>query len=64
MEIPNQPNSLTALEICQFGENVGLPILPAANLDAALSQIAQNPPGRLLICGSLYLAGKVLEQNQ
>ena len=64
VEIPDQPNSLTALEICQFGENVGLSILPATNLDAALSQIAQNPPGRLLICGSLYLAGKVLEQNQ
>jgi dihydrofolate synthase/folylpolyglutamate synthase len=33
---------------------------PAENIEAALAQIAARPAGRVLICGSLYLAGVVL----
>lgn len=38
--------------------------IPAQNYGQALQNIAENhPPGRILICGSLYLAGHVLKQN-
>jgi len=39
----------------------GLDAKPAADLDTALSLC---PPGRVLICGSLYMAGEVLARNE
>jgi dihydrofolate synthase/folylpolyglutamate synthase len=36
---------------------------PAASVEAAVAALAQDPPARLLVCGSLYLAGSVLAEN-
>jgi dihydrofolate synthase / folylpolyglutamate synthase len=36
---------------------------PGPIVTQALRQIANYPPGRVLICGSLYLAGEVLKQD-
>ena len=42
----------------------GLQAEAAASVAEALAQIAaQNPQARVLICGSLYLAGQVLKEN-
>jgi dihydrofolate synthase/folylpolyglutamate synthase len=37
--------------------------LPGPTVAAALAQISALPPGRVLICGSLYLAGEVLKAD-
>ncbi len=37
--------------------------LPGPGLSGAFAQIARRPPGRVLICGSLYLAGEALRQD-
>jgi dihydrofolate synthase/folylpolyglutamate synthase len=36
---------------------------PGPNVTGALAEIAARPPGRVLICGSLYLAGEVLKAD-
>ena len=42
-----------------------VPARPAADVGAALDELAaaKGPPLRILICGSLYLAGEVLREN-
>jgi dihydrofolate synthase/folylpolyglutamate synthase len=37
--------------------------VPGPDLAGALAQIASRPPGRVLICGSLYLAGEALRAD-
>jgi dihydrofolate synthase/folylpolyglutamate synthase len=52
-------------ELAGFARQAGLSAEPAASVRAALRQVrasAKAPP-RILICGSLYLAGMVLEEN-
>ena len=61
--IPGEANSLTADAIVAIARDVGLPAAPAMNADDALSRIAAataNRPARVMICGSLYLAGAIL----
>ncbi len=36
---------------------------PGPDVAGALAQIAARPPGRVLVCGSLYLAGEVLKAD-
>jgi dihydrofolate synthase/folylpolyglutamate synthase len=36
---------------------------PGPEIAGALAQIAALPPGRVLVCGSLYLAGEVLKAD-
>ena len=63
--IPGEANSFSAVEAAAAAEAAGLPARPADGVAAALGQIAQDAegPGRVLICGSLYLAGRVLAEN-
>jgi dihydrofolate synthase/folylpolyglutamate synthase len=63
--IPGEPNSLTAEEAAGFGLAAGAPAQPAANLRQAALELAAELPsaGRILICGSLYLAGQVLRDH-
>ena len=44
-------------------ENAGLPAVAAPSLKQALHMIDGSEPNRILICGSLYLAGDMLDQN-
>ncbi len=64
--IPGQENCLTAEEATSAGSSVGLAGEPADSLDDALTRLARDDhgPARVLICGSLYLAGAVLAANQ
>lgn len=64
VSIPGEAATLTAAETAAHAAALGLPSLQAANVAAALAQIAAEDPGaRVVICGSLYLAGAVLREN-
>jgi dihydrofolate synthase/folylpolyglutamate synthase len=55
----------TPQEACARAAEVGLDCLPANDVGAALEDLlaTQPAPMRILICGSLYLAGTVLGRN-
>ena len=63
--IPGEDNTLSAQECAAAARAVGIPAAPAAGTGEAIDAIASAEPGggRILICGSLYLAGHVLTQN-
>ena len=44
-------------------EDAGLPAVAAPSLQRALQMIDGSQPNRVLVCGSLYLAGDMLRQN-
>ncbi|MFN8681234.1 folylpolyglutamate synthase/dihydrofolate synthase family protein [Paracoccus sp. P2] len=62
--IPGEPNTLPAEDTAAAAASVGLAAGTAPDTLAAVSRIAADQPGaRILICGSLYLAGQVLRRN-
>lgn len=64
--IPGEPNTLAAEDAAAAASrHFCMDAKPAEGVEAALKDlIAANPgPARVLICGSLYLAGSVLEHN-
>lgn len=63
--IPGEENAFTAAELTAIAARAGLDAEPADNLAAAVKSIAarRDGPARILICGSLYLAGRVLSEN-
>jgi dihydrofolate synthase/folylpolyglutamate synthase len=64
LAIPGEAQALAAEEIVAAAREVGLPAVAATSLGAAVETAAQGPgPGRVLVCGSLYLAGRVLQEN-
>jgi len=60
--IPGQENGLTAEEAAAAGSATGLTGEPASSVEQALALLVRDGggPARVLICGSLYLAGAVL----
>ena len=62
---PEGHSAYTPEEACEKAAEVGLDCAPANNIGAALEDLlaTQPAPMRILICGSLYLAGAVLERN-
>ncbi len=58
-------SAYTPQEACARAAEVGLDCLPANDVGAALEDLlaTQPAPMRILICGSLYLAGDVLARN-
>lgn len=64
VSIPDEVNTLPASETEAAATSVGIPASSAASVADALQQIvAQDPQARVLICGSLYLAGHILREN-
>ena len=62
--IPGEENPLPAAAIAAAANSVGLPGHESTSVTAALNVITANPtPARILICGSLHLAGAVLAEN-
>lgn len=61
LSIPGETNTLSADETAAAAQQVGLPAQTAPDLAAALEMVPPN--ARVLICGSLYLAGHVLREN-
>jgi dihydrofolate synthase/folylpolyglutamate synthase len=64
VSIPGETATLTAAETAAAARDVGMSAEEAASVSAALARIVAEAPGaRVLICGSLYLAGEVLREN-
>ncbi|HEV2335538.1 MAG TPA: folylpolyglutamate synthase/dihydrofolate synthase family protein [Stellaceae bacterium] len=62
--IPGEENPLPAEAIVAAAASVGIAARAAVSVEAALRDlIAERAPGRVLICGSLHLAGVVLAEN-
>jgi dihydrofolate synthase / folylpolyglutamate synthase len=63
--IPDHANCASAEDLSDAARAWALDAAPAADVAAALKDIvtAESRPGRVLICGSLYLAGSILEEN-
>ena len=68
--IPGEANSMGAGALYDVARKAGLDAAPAEDLEDAMLQVMawtrlgdSDVPPRILICGSLYLAGKVLAEN-
>ncbi len=70
VSIPGEAASMGAGALYDAARAAGLDAAPAEDLEDAMLQLnawarahARETPPRILICGSLYLAGKILEEN-
>lgn len=64
VSIPGEKNTLPAETTRDAALSVGIPSEAAPSVAEALTGIAAQAPGaRVLICGSLYLAGAILREN-
>ncbi|UZD90526.1 bifunctional folylpolyglutamate synthase/dihydrofolate synthase [Cognatishimia activa] len=64
VSIPGEANTLPAEATALAATQVGMKAQIAENVEVALRDILKVAPGsRVLICGSLYLAGVVLREN-
>ncbi len=60
--IPGEANSFSAEEAADAAHAAGIPASAHPTIAAAIDAVAR-PNTRILICGSLYLAGRVLAEN-
>ncbi|MCE8519159.1 bifunctional folylpolyglutamate synthase/dihydrofolate synthase [Ruegeria pomeroyi] len=64
VSIPGEANTLTADQTAEAARSVGLAASTAPDVATALARIVEiEPEARVLICGSLYLAGNILREN-
>ena len=64
VSIPGETATLTAAETCAAAREAGFAAEESDSVAAALDRIVARDPGaRILIAGSLYLAGSVLREN-
>ncbi|PRZ46627.1 bifunctional folylpolyglutamate synthase/dihydrofolate synthase [Tritonibacter scottomollicae] len=64
VSIPGEAATLSAVDTAAAAASVGLAAQEAESVAAALDAIlARDPDCRVLICGSLYLAGNILREN-
>ena len=64
VSIPGEANTLPAKATAEAARNVGMQAVEAESVADALAALtASDPHARILICGSLYLAGNVLREN-
>ncbi|KGM88990.1 folylpolyglutamate synthase/dihydrofolate synthase [Roseovarius mucosus DSM 17069] len=64
LSIPGEANTLPADVTAEAARAAGLPATTAESALAAITDIvATCPEARILICGSLYLAGGILREN-
>lgn len=64
--IPGAEKGLSAETVADYGRGIGLSATSRDNLNEALEAVQKldlDPPPRILITGSLYLAGDVLREN-
>jgi dihydrofolate synthase/folylpolyglutamate synthase len=64
VSIPGEKNTLPADVTCAAAREAGIRATISGSVAEAISEIAALEPGaRILICGSLYLAGTILREN-
>ena len=65
VSIPGEKATLSAAETAEAARAAGIEAVEAESVAAALADIvARHPDARILICGSLYLAGAILRENE
>lgn len=65
VSIPGEANTIPAERTAEVARSVGLSADVAPDVQAAIAAItAQDANARILICGSLYLAGHVMRENR
>ncbi|SEW39577.1 dihydrofolate synthase / folylpolyglutamate synthase [Cognatiyoonia koreensis] len=65
VSIPGEKNTISAADTASAASDVGLPATVAESVEDAICAItAQDPRARIVICGSLYLAGHVIRLNE
>ena len=65
LSIPDVPNAISEIELMEVGNGFGLTCFQGKNINQILKNLSELYPGsRILICGSLYLAGHVLRENK
>ena len=66
VSIPGETNTLSAEETAEIAQAVGFEAGTAENVEAAIQSLIETDPTpkRILICGSLYLAGTVLGRDR
>ena len=64
VSIPGETATLSAGEICAAARGAGMVADTAESVSQAVARIAEEAPNaRILLCGSLYLAGWILREN-
>ncbi|WP_372573475.1 bifunctional folylpolyglutamate synthase/dihydrofolate synthase [Ruegeria jejuensis] len=64
VSIPGEANTLPATETANAARSVGMRASTSEDVATALRSITEaDPQARVLICGSLYLAGHILREN-
>ena len=64
VSIPGETATIPAAQTAAEAEKVGLPAQVADDVQSAIRAIVgKTPHARILICGSLYLAGHVMREN-
>ena len=64
ISIPGEENTLDSLLLKDMVQDQCQNTYASENIENAVQDIAsKNPDARILICGSLYLAGQVLKNN-
>jgi dihydrofolate synthase/folylpolyglutamate synthase len=63
--IPDEPNALNENRLAEAAGSVIVDVVPSASVEMAVKGLVGGQPGpaRILIAGSLYLAGQVLAEN-
>jgi len=62
--VPGEDCSSSPENIADFADSLGIDSLSAQNVHEAIKMIQQKySKGRIIICGSLYLAGDILKNN-
>jgi dihydrofolate synthase/folylpolyglutamate synthase len=64
VSVPGQSATLSAARTADVARSVGIDAVEATGVAEAVADIARDSPeARIVICGSLYLAGEVLAEN-
>ncbi|MDB4191671.1 bifunctional folylpolyglutamate synthase/dihydrofolate synthase [Amylibacter sp.] len=64
VSIPGEAATMSAQETVDIAKDVGFKAIVSENVESAIKDIVKyNHNSRILICGSLYLAGNILKEN-
>jgi dihydrofolate synthase/folylpolyglutamate synthase len=64
LTIPDEEASVPGTEAAAIARRAGVDTVVADSIEDALARLTEGAtPGRILVCGSLYLAGAVLARN-
>jgi dihydrofolate synthase/folylpolyglutamate synthase len=64
LTIPDEENSIGGDEAARVAERNGIGSFEVTSAQGAIERLVKEPgPARILICGSLYLAGTILADN-